>query len=125
MITRTSSRLRAGRMCAALSFALLMPMTAAAERKVACLKPPGGEVICEDDKDVPKCKVENGQFKEGRCLVPPPTKKRDEIEAWILSDVTGTTVTPKELDKFREVLRLGRWQKEGLTVTFKLPEAPQ
>jgi hypothetical protein len=123
---RTLSMWRASRMCVAAWLVVLMPRTAAAERRVACENPPGGAVICEDDKDTPKCTVDKGQFKEGKCLLPPSSlRRREDIEAWILSEVTGTTVTVAELGKYAEVLKSGKWQKEGRTVTFKVPESPR
>jgi hypothetical protein len=108
-----------------ISIAVLLTLAFAsldASRTRACAVPPGGQVVCESAGDTPACEVQDGRFKEGRCLTPPAGLGPRETQAWILTKITGKPVTLADLDKYREALATGEWRDGGRIVTFSLPD---
>jgi hypothetical protein len=90
-----------------------------------CADPPGGTVTCESGQ-VAVCAVKNGRV-DGRCKTPPPNSRAVDVQAYVLSDVTGKTVTAKDVVKgdYNKALSEGKVEKNGAIVTFKIPSERQ
>src|SRR5438128_2241451 len=61
-----------------------------------CADPPGGSVTCESGQ-VASCAVKNNKV-DARCRTPPANMKATDLKASVLSDLTGKTISPNDVN---------------------------
>jgi hypothetical protein len=109
---------------AVLMFAVLHLLRLATNAETAqCAVPPGGAITCESGQ-VASCTVRDGKI-DGRCKTPPSNKSGLELKAFVLSDLTGKSVSAEDLNKpeYKDAWGQGRAKtREGGVVNFKIPE---
>lgn len=109
-------------------FVLAGPPLGVVQAKNSCLcqDPPGGQITCEENQYA-FCKVIEGKV-YGDCKTPPKSSSKGvELDAWVLSEVLGTAVQPRDVRreaKLQEILWAKHYQdpRTGEITTFSPPE---
>jgi hypothetical protein len=102
----------------------LVPSTSRGQTVVAdCVVPPGGRVTCEASQ-VAICKITQKTV-DGSCKTPPRGLVGNDMTAWVLTEVTGKPVAPKEAYSERNaiILKTGQVKTADSVATFSLPKA--
>ncbi len=80
-----------------------------------------GKVICTETQ-VAICWVGEDSASQ-RCLTPPEGVTDLSLDVWLLSYVFDdtVTVTDKNVESYREIIKAGKWEGAAYNVTFSLP----